>query len=342
MTVSARPAPTRRRGPLVVLAALVVAAVLAAAILYASADEPGPVETGYAGDCLAVGAAANEDGRADGPQLAIFRAVDDAMGPLTIRRSFEPGLPASFAESSAATDGDAGLRSFVSWKPPDGDFRGAAAGVYDDRIRAWARSVPRTGVFATAFHEPENNMTGPEFVALQRHLYRVVKAANPTIRWGPVYMAYWWDPEQTDHWIGDPDEWWPGEEYADFAALDWYGVDPAPMTESRSFTTWYDFVEPIGLPLYIAEYGQYIRRPGEASDPAKERARAEAIRQDAEWIREHRRISMWIYWHGTDRNGDWRLHDEESQRAWREVAATGCRPDAPPAGGTAAALAEPD
>jgi hypothetical protein len=234
------------------------------------------------------------------------------------------------------------VHSFVSWKPPGHDYRAVAEGKFDEQVRAWARSVPRTGVFATAFHEPENNMTGPEFVALQRHLYRVVKAANPTIRWGPVYMAYWWDPEQPDHWIGDPEEWWPGEEFADFVAVDWYAVDPTPMTESRSFATWYRFAEPTGLPLFIAEYGQYMRRPGEGSDPAKARARAEAIRQDARWIRDHPRISMWIYWQGTDRNGDWRLHDEESRRAWREVAAAGCGPKAPPAGATAAALAEPD
>src|SRR3712207_7728596 len=45
----------------------------------------------------------------------------------------------------------------------------------------------------------------------QRHLYQVVKEANPTIQWGPVYMAYWWDPQQPGHWIGNPEDWWPGE-----------------------------------------------------------------------------------------------------------------------------------
>jgi hypothetical protein len=341
MTGIARSARSRRRAAFVVVASVVLllgSSSVPSSPPIASWTDP----TGFARDCLAVGAAANAPGRADGPQLAIFRAADDALGPLTVRRSFEPELPESFAESSAAPDAAAGLHSFVSWKPPGGDFRGAAAGEYDDRVRAWARSVPRTGVFATAFHEPENNMTGPEFVALQRHLYTVVKDANPTIRWGPVYMAYWWDPEQPGHWIGDPAQWWPGNDHADFAAFDWYGPDPTPMTQSRSFATWYDFMAPTRLPLIIAEYGQYMRRPGGPSDWTKAQARAEAIREDARWIREHPQITMWIYWQGADADGDWRLQDEASRQAWREVAETGCEAGRHPEGGTAAALAGPD
>jgi hypothetical protein len=340
MTVSPRSARTRRWAAVVVVAA--VAMVLVSSSMERSERIVRPFDSsGYAAECLAVGAAANAPGRSDGPRLAMFRAANDVLGPLTVRRSFDPELPASFAASSAAPDLEAGLHSFVSWKPPGGDFRGAAAGVYDDRVRAWARSVPRTGVLATAFHEPENNMTGPEFVALQRHLYTVVKEANPTIRWGPVYMAYWWDPQEPGHWIGDPEDWWPGEEYADFAALDWYAPEPTPMTRSRSFATWYEFMAPTGLPLLIAEYGQYMRRPGGRSDWTKAQARAEVIREDARWIQDHPQIAMWIYWQGADAEGDWRLQDDASRQAWREVAESGCGAGSR-AGGTAAPLAEAD
>lgn len=291
------------------------------------AGEVGPWSDpdGYAVDCLAVGATVNGPGRVDGPGLQMFGEAQDAMGPLTIRRSFDSGLPESFATSGAAGDRPAGLRSFVSWKPPGGDHRGAAAGAYDEQIAAWARSVPADGVWATSYHEPENDMSAAEFVALQRHLYTVVKAANPGIRWGPVYMAYWWDPTEPSHWVGDPAAWWPGEEYADFAGLDWYGPDPTPMTTSTTFRTWYEAMEPTGLPLYVVEYGQYALREDERPRPAKLRARAAAIAQDAAWIAEHPRIRMWLYWQGTGDQGDWRLHDEAGREAWREVAATGCR-----------------
>ena len=307
---------------------LIGAAVAVAALGVTAGSSPPRIpwsdRSGYALQCLAVGAAASDPGLADGPGLELFRQAADDLGPLTVRRSFDARLPSSFDDSAAAADADAGVHSFVSWKPPGGDHRGAAAGDYDDEVRAWARSVPRTGVFATAFHEPENDMTGPEFVALQRHLYRVVKEANPTIRWGPVYMAYWWDPAEPGHWIGAPEDWWPGSDHADFVALDWYGRDPAPMTESGSFTTWYRFAEPFGLPLFITEYGQYLRPTGTPSEPAAEQARADAIRRDAAWMARHPRITMWIYWQGGDRVGDWRMQDEASRQAWREVAESGC------------------
>ncbi len=314
-------AGTRRRHGALVAVLIAVALTVPASRADRSWDDP----TGYARDCLAVGAAVNAPGRTDGGRLPLFLEADDAIGPLTIRRSFDTDLPPAFGASAAASDPEAGVRSFVSWKPPRDDFRGAAEGRYDDEIRAWAESTP-AGVFATSFHEPENNMTGPEFVALQRHLYEVVKEANPRILWGPVYMAYWWDPAERSHYIGDPAAWWPGEAYADFVGLDWYAPDPKPMTTSGSFRHWFQTMAPTGLPLFITEYGQYAVADGERRDPGKERARAEAIRQDAAWIAEHPRIRMWMYWQAVGAQGDWRMHDEASQRAWREAAASGCRP----------------
>lgn len=274
--------------------------------------------------CLTVGATVNLPGHPDGPGLSLFRQADSRMGPLTMRRSFDRWLPTSFARSSAAGDAAAGLQSFVSWKPPRGDVRGATAGWYDQQIEAWAQSVPRTGVYATAFHEPENDLTAAEFVAFQRHVYTVVKAANPTILWGPVYMAYWWDPSKPDHYVGNPAAWWPGDRYADFVALDWYAPDPTPMTTSRSFTNWYRTMEPTGLPLLITEYGQYFLPTGQRPDPAKEQARASAIRQDADWIVRHPQVTAWLYWQGGDDTGEWRMRDRASQLAWQSVANRGC------------------
>lgn len=304
----------------VVVAAGVVGALLLAGLLVWRTDLLG--QNGSGAPCLAVGAAVNDGGRAD---LTMFRRAETILGRLTIRRSFDPSLPQSFADSAAGGDAAAGLASIVSWKPPNGDHRGAAAGRYDDLITHWARSVPRTGVYATAFHEPENDMSAPEFVAFERHVYRVVKAANPTIRWGPVYMAYWWDPGQPQHYVGDPAAWWPGRDYADFVGLDWYGTQPSPMTTSASFATWYRQMAPTGLPLLIPEYGQYFRPFSTAADPVEERARAAAIRQDTTWLLRHPRFRAWLYWQGGDARGEWRIRDRASQQAWQAAAAAGCR-----------------
>jgi hypothetical protein len=331
------PGPTRaRRRPLLLAAAaLVVAGLVVVAILVALPGGHPPVSPvsrsanpspypkandDYARTCLAVGAAV-AGGETD---VARFVRNEQQLGPLTIRRSFDPSLPRSFARSAAAGDAAAGLHSFVSWKPPGGDHAGAAAGKYDEQIAAWARSVPRTGVYATAWHEPENNMTADQYVAFERHVYTVVKAANPTIRFGPVYMAYWWDPAQPRHYVGDPKAWWPGDGYADFAGLDWYGPQPTPMTTSASFLEWYRTMSATDVPLYITEYGQGVRKRGEPADPSRNAARAQAITTDAAWIHAHPRIRMWLYWQATGAQGDWRLRDAASQAAWRAVADSGC------------------
>jgi hypothetical protein len=312
--------PGRRGAVVAILAAL----AMTLGSTQAQLSRSGPPAA--AATCVAVGATVNSQESGDGDKLPLFTKAVRALGPLTVRRSFDSGLPRTFAASAAAGDEEAGLRSFVSWKPPRGDHRGAAAGRYDEQITAWAESVPRTGVYATSFHEPENNMSAGEFVAFQRHVYTVVKAANPTIRWGPIYMAYWWDPEETGHFVGNPEDWWPGDGFADFAALDWYAADPEPMTTSNSFRFWYQTMVPTGLPLLITEYGQYAVAPGERREPEKEQARAAAIREDAVWIADHPRIGMWLYWQGVGVQGDWRLRDETSRQAWRDVAAAGCRP----------------
>ncbi|MBA3524729.1 MAG: DNRLRE domain-containing protein, partial [Geodermatophilaceae bacterium] len=81
-----------------------------------------------------VGAAAN-----DGSGIAgndVFNESNAAIGPLRFRRSFDSGLPSSFQSSAAKDDAANGYRSFVSWKPPNGDFVGAAQGKYDPQVIA--------------------------------------------------------------------------------------------------------------------------------------------------------------------------------------------------------------
>ena len=286
---------------------------------------PGPPGSGALDDTW-IGAAASEPKPGGGIDYSIevFNDSNADVGPLTYRRSFDSTLPTSFQTSAAAQDAANGYHSFVSWKPPNGDYVGAANGVYDAQVTAWARSVPTNGVYATAFHEPENDMTGPQFVAMQRHLYTVVKAANPSIHWGPVYMAYWWD-DGTSHYVGDKDAWWPGNAYADFTAVDVYSNDAKALENHSEFRGWYDYMLGTGKQMIIAEYGQYVVKPGQTADPGKLADRAATIRQDAQWLTEQGTISMWLYWDAMGEKGDWRLSDPESQEAWRQVAESGRR-----------------
>ena len=168
-------------------------------------------------------------------------------------------------------------------------------------------------------------MGAAEFVAFQRHVYGVVKSANPTIRWGPVYMAYWWDPATPSHWVGDPKAWWPGDGYADFAAVDWYAPRSRPMTTSPSFRTWYQVMARTGVPLYITEYGQYAVPSGSGPIPRRSKPARPPSGRTPRGSPTIRGSAMWIYWQAVGDQGDWRLRGRGvRKRAWREVAAAGC------------------
>ncbi|MGB9377750.1 MAG: DNRLRE domain-containing protein [Mycobacteriales bacterium] len=281
----------------------------------ASPPPPPPVSGGK----VWVGATCNSPASS----ISNFNTCNSAIGSLKFRRSFNSSLPATFATSAAKDDAKNGYHSFTSWKPPGGDYVGAANGKYDAAISAWARSVPRTGVYATTFHEPENDMTAAQFVAMQRHLYTVVKTANSTIQWGPVYMSYWWQPSRLNS-IGGAAAWWVGSDRADFTAVDNYSTPtPIQLSKDPQFMSWYNSMITKGKPMLITEYGQYSIRPGSAPSPSMQALRAQTIAADASWIKSQGRISMWLYWNGTGAQGDWSLTDAASRQAWKNVAAAG-------------------
>ena len=276
---------------------------------------------------LWIGATANQPvGDRIDRSLPVFIEGDKVLGPLRYRRCFDESLPATFQVSCARDDWSHGYRSFVSWKPPAKDFLGAAAGRYDAQITDWARSVPPgIGLYATVWHEPEEDMTGQQFVAMFQHVYAVVKAANPSITFGPVHMAYRWHEGSNHYAPGGPDAWWVWSRYADFVAVDAYSPNPTSLRDQPGFKGWLNFVNRKAptKPLVVAEYGQYVVAPvGTPPDAAKQAARARIIPIDESYLRSMR-FTMWLVWHGAGPKGDWRLTDPGSQAAWRTVAANG-------------------
>lgn len=257
--------------------------------------------------------------------LRVFDEANRLIGPLRYRRCFDASLPSTFQQSCARDDWSHGFRSFVSWKPPNRDHAGTAAGRYDTEIKDWARSVPRDiGVYATVWHEPENDISGAQYVAMYQHVYAVVKAANPSITFGPVYMAYWWHEGSNHYAPGGPNAWWVWNRYADFVGVDTYAPNPVPLEDDTAFQGWLHFVNAKAptKPLVVAEYARYVVPVGGQPDPAKQAARARIIPKDEAYLRSMR-FTMWLYWHGTGPKGDWRLTDPASQEAWRKVALNG-------------------
>lgn len=281
---------------------------------------PTPSPTPVAGNAMWIGADANVP-RND---LPAFATANAAIGPLRYRRCFDTILPASFAQSCAAGDAAAGYHSFVSWKPPGLDAAGAAAGKYDAQITAWAQSVPLSiGLYATVWHEPENDMYGATYAAMFNHVYAVVKAANPSIMFGPVHMDYSWDPSSTRYAPGGEASWVVKQ--ADFIAVDDYRAKPGLMSTDRQWLGWLRFANANypTTPLVIAEWGDYAVPPGGTADPKQQAIRARDIPQDEAYLLGMHRFSMWLAWYATGAQGDWRELDTASRDAWRAVASHG-------------------
>jgi len=152
----------------------------------------------------------------------------------------------------------------------------------------------------------------------------VVKAANPSITFGPVYTSYWWQEGSKHYAPGGPNAWWVWDRYSDFAAVDTYATNPVALRYDPQFQGWLKFVnaKAPNKPLVVAEYGQYAVPAGAQPDPAKQASRARIIPLDETYLRSMR-FTMWLYWHSTGPQGDWSMTDPGSQAAWRNVASRG-------------------
>lgn len=296
------------------------AAVGALTVLATIATPDRPASASASPAPLWVGATVN----VPDPSIESFDSADLQIGPLRYRRCFNPSLPVSFQQSCAKDDWAHGHRSFVSWKPPNLDHAATAAGAYDAQIRAWAASVPTNiGLYATVWHEPEDDMTGAQYVAMYQHVYQVVKATNPSITFGPVYMGYWWEEGSSHYAPGGPNAWWVWSRYADFVGIDTYAPNPVPLTKNAGFQGWLRFVnlKAPTKPLVVAEYGQCVQRDANPCTATEQAERARIIPIDEAYLRSMR-FTMWLVWHSTG-VGDWRLTDPASQAAWRLVASHG-------------------
>jgi hypothetical protein len=254
-----------------------------------------------------------------------FAAASSTIGPLRVRRSFNSlgDFPATFAQSAAASDPGTTL-SFLSTKAPVAEV---IAGDWDDRIRALALSWPASHLpgWWTMWHEPENDMSASDFVAMFRRFYSVAKEANSALRIGYVAMAYQWLPTSTT--TTTPDAWYPGDAYTDFLGVDVYNVaNPAlhperwaTLATQKDFQRWYAWAAGKNKWLHVVEYGC-------KSDPADASHRAATLQAGQEWLTSTGKFRMYLYWDGSGSDGDWALTDQPSIDAWKSIAANASVP----------------
>jgi len=229
---------------------------------------------------------------------ANYRAIANRWlvgSKMKVDRVFNSNLPTSYASSAGKDDAASGNVSFLSVKPPGGDPAAIAAGTHDAEIRSLASSMP-AGTYLTMYHEPEDNMTGAQFVAMFKRFYSVAKAANAGVTIGYVAMAYQWRPGSAS--TATPDDWFPGASSTDFLAVDaydsgWSGEHSLDV--QPDFQRWYGWAKTKGKPLIIAEYGVEDVSTGGFSDSV----RAGIIQRSMDWVWTQPQIRMVLYWNGT-------------------------------------------
>lgn len=188
---------------------------------------------------------------------------------LPVRRCYDNPVYADLAKSNARYD--LGQRkSILSIKP--------TTTTPVETIEALAASITTAGhdCDVIVYHEPIDNMTGDQFIALYQRTAPPLRAAGI-----PVGVCYtnWSCNLPYDNTQSALAHYWPGDRIVDFLAIDEYplelasGKDATPMDVRTQRVT--QFADARGIPIGLAEYGV---------DPAWDAAKSERwLRSVTDW-----------------------------------------------------------
>lgn len=233
-----------------------------------------------------------------------------AYGGLNVVRVFYPGLPAQWPGLAGASGGPV----VVSFKATPGDV---LAGRHDAYLERWFASVPtdRT-VWWTYWHEPEDDIAAGMFSAADyraawRHLAALAEEArNPRLKPTLILMCWTLVPGSGREW----NDYYAGDSVIDALGWDCYNAgarlgryrDP-----ERMFSAVAEVSAAVGKPWGIAELGSLLVK----ADGGARRARW--LRDCAVWLR--RGGASWVSYFDAPVGGEYRLFDEASRKAWRDV-----------------------
>jgi hypothetical protein len=246
-----------------------------------------------------------------------WTALDAAVGPLGIRRSYASGLVTDFPSTVAAID--VGKRvSLFSFKA---NWAEMAAGQHDTDVRNLVNSIPAGHLtYLCWFHEPENDGAAADFVPAFRRFASVAKSAGkPQVKVTLILMTWTWEAASGRN----PSDWWPGAEYIDAVGLDGYnsynGTNKLTWKGVADiFQTATDWVRAHGASeIGIAECGcrEHLTNPD---------AKAAWLRDGIRWA-DAQRFSFFCYFDsdvGTSGEAGWWLRTStNATQAYRDLAA---------------------
>lgn len=115
------------------------------------------------------------------------------VGGVDARRIFgnldTPDMALRLAKSEIA----AGRMPILSFKVPNNDWAGAAAGVYDPQLRSLSTRLGALPgkLFVTIHHEPAKDGTAAAYAALQRHVLPILSPPS-NVDAGVIGNGWWW------------------------------------------------------------------------------------------------------------------------------------------------------
>jgi hypothetical protein len=191
------------------------------------------------------------------------------------------------------------------------------SGRHDAELRQWFADAPtdRTTHW-TYWHEPENDSVD---LALYRQAWQHLSAladsaGNPRLRSTLILMCWTLARASGRDWR----DYYPGDEAIDVMGFDCYntgrtkGVYTDPATVLGPVRT---VAQSVGKPWGIAEFGSLV-----VPEDGGEQGRAAWLRGMASYMKENG-AAFGTYFDSSV-GGDFRLHDEPSRSAWREVVQT--------------------
>jgi hypothetical protein len=305
--------PRRKSGKLGVAVAAIVVLSLAATIVIArahrghdtppAAQKPGATQYG----------ASFQMDNGESYQAALAR-TDRTLGHLDVVRVFYPAAPDPWPGKAP------GRNVMVSFKLSPRDV---IAGAYDKSMKHWFATAPKNlDVYWAYWHEPENDIeagtfTAGQFKAAFARLDRLaVQAHNPRLKATVILQSYSTRTGSGRNWS----DYIPPVKRFDILAWDVYNkpspeapytVPPdlldAPLTAART----------IGKPFAVAELGSALA-PGDTGE-----GRAEWLMRMGAYLDQHHALfACYFDFLWNDGKQDFRLTDQPSLRAWRDIASS--------------------
>lgn len=256
------------------------------------------------------GASVDQEGRSWNQALADSNA---AYGGMEVVRVFYPGLPSAWPGRAGSVDG-AVVVSFKA-KPAD-----VLAGKHDAYLSQWFQSAPRDReIWWSYFHEPEDNVESGDFTAQQwRDAYRRIAALadaaqNPRLHSTVILMCWTISPKSSRTFSS----YFPGADVVDTLGWDCYAHSTSPYSDPEDmYGKALAKTRELGLQFGVAETGAKL-----GSDDATGSKRGAWLRTVGRWLLD--RDAAWAcYWDATASGGDYRLTDDPSKQAWRDVVTT--------------------